>query len=213
MRVISLLILGVLQVMIITLSAVHAPEPTPQEYWFVVAWVCFLIVANWYTTFFVFAGNLSRAPIFGALPAIGIVMGVTSSASILVAYLNLGDSPFLDASHATWQIIILGVGVFLMLMMRVADLSLYSSRAAKAMSKVEVSDCLKTLYLEVERHSEEQLLIDKLIDLISHDLAHDSKLAQDPRWVSLSNLISNIGTQGSDLAVLKQIDREVRKCM
>jgi len=184
MNAILFLILIIIELGIVFIAFLLAPEQAGLEYWSATGWICLLTSLNWTASAAVFSKNQSKGQtksesgsIFGALPAINIILLIYSLFSVGILLLTSA----LDIVNWTVQLVSQTI-----LFVAAAVLTLITLVAVKGAqygshTKVSKSEILNTL-----RHFRQQIndpdlkkTVNALITYVQSTMPNPSNLDQD----------------------------------
>ena len=151
------------------------------EFWIIVVWFLFLIMLNWYFSFYLFVhGTKHDTKVHGAIPALNILVALYTivSAFLLIISWYVTDFIGLPNWHLISQVIVGGVTAFVIVLIFISvkaqesDLIVGDIRRKEELVR-QLKTIISTLPTE-KRNLESELIV--LRDYIQYSMPHENKL-------------------------------------
>lgn len=211
MKNMLLLIFFTLEVGILIIAQVVAPENAGLQYWGSVVWLCALVALNWFASASIFTGSASSkseisesGSSLGVLPGLNLILLLYSLGSLGVLALTVGFAVI----SWKWQLALQVAGLVIT---AVIGLSMFVAvKGAEHGSVVEVTKAqLLSELRRIKRSSsdaETVKLLDEAVAFVSYRVPHPSKLDSQMLRTVLDQMVrTSKGSKENADAILKSL--------
>lgn len=194
------LILALLIVGALGISVLLAPESAPSGYWLSIAWVAFLIIANWWTSAAIFAGHDDKSSklgsVFGSLPFVSSLVFVGSLISVAAIFFFW--SGYLSVISLLVIQILLFVGCCVLGILALIAPNLQNEGGESAISQGDLIRMIEK-WLRASSTREVAAEAEILLNYVKFQMPHISKLEADGLTKLVVSIKSNSKPSRADV--------------